>query len=106
MTLRALVEIGQPSPVEAARQGADARADGHLVVVEDDEEVLVQSAGIVQRLEDDPRRQGAVADDRNTVPLTFIGWGRGEGGLPLSRLHQQLIANLQAQGARDATAGM
>src|SRR5207237_559669 len=61
--LRAAVQVRQPRLVEAARQGADARADGHLVVVEDDEQVLVQPAGVVHGLEDDAGGEGAVADD-------------------------------------------
>ena len=65
VTLRVLVEIGQPGLVETRGQGADTRADRHLVVVEDDEQVLAQAAGVVERLEDDAGGQGPVADDRD-----------------------------------------
>ena len=52
---------------------------------------LLQAAGVVERLEDDARRQGAVADDRDAVAIV---------------LAQQLVADLQAQGAGDAAAGV
>ena len=63
MTLGVLVETRKPGPIEAPGQAADARTNGHLIVVQDHEQVLAQAAGIIEGLEDDARRQGAVADD-------------------------------------------
>ena len=48
---------------QQVRQRADVLRDGHLVVVQDHHQVLVQLAGVVQRLEGDPPRHGAVPDD-------------------------------------------
>ena len=45
----------------------------------------MQAAGVVERLEDDARGEGAVADDGDRVPLG---------------LADQLVADLQAQGRR------
>ena len=52
------------------------------VRIEDDEQVLVQPTAVVQRLEDDARRQGAIADHCDAVPLgsphpTLSPEGRG-----------------------------
>jgi hypothetical protein len=52
---------------EVARHRARRRRDRHLVVVEDDEEPLVQVAGVVHRLVGHARRQRAVADDGDDV---------------------------------------
>ena len=91
MTLGVLVETGKSGPVEATGQSADSRTDGHLVVVENDEQVLAQAAGVVESLEDDSRRQGAVADDRDRVVVA---------------LAEKLVADLEAQRTRDAAAGV
>ena len=60
---------GHPRLVEVVRQAADARADRHLVVVQDDQELLPEAAGVVQRLEDDARGERAVADHGHRVPI-------------------------------------
>ena len=52
---------------------------------------LFEAAGVVQRLEDDAGGQGAVADDRDAVAVVVA---------------EQVVADLQAQGAGDAAAGV
>ena len=47
----------------------------------------MQSAGVVERLEDDARGEGAVADDGDGVPVGIAG---------------HLVADLEAQGRRGA----
>ena len=51
-----VVRARHPRAIEVVGQAADSRADRHLVVVEDDQQLLSQSAGVVERLEDDARR--------------------------------------------------
>ena len=72
---------------EKGRHGPHVGGDGHAVVVEDDDEVLVEVAGVVQALEGDARGHGAVADHRDhlvPLPLQAAGaghpQGRGNGG--------------------------
>ncbi len=59
--------------VEVELQGADVGADGHLVVVEDDDEGRAQVPGLVERLEGDPAREGAVAEDADDVAAAVPG---------------------------------
>ena len=81
--LQAGVEVGHPQPVERFGQSAHAGADRHLVVVEDDDEVLLQPAGVVHGLEDHAAGEGAVADHGHDVAI-FFG-------------PQQIVAALHAQ---------
>ncbi len=90
-TLRALVKVGEPGAVEALRQGADARTNGHLVVIEDDQELPFEMAGIVERLEDDAGRQGAVAHDGHAITI---------------RVAHQLIARLEAERSGHRATGV
>jgi hypothetical protein len=48
---------------EVLRQRADRRADRHLVVVENDEQLRLALADVVQRLQAQATRDGGVADD-------------------------------------------
>ena len=67
--LAALVEAGHAALIEVLGQPAGARADGHLVVVEDDQDILAHAADVVERLEDDAAGQGPVADDRDRLAV-------------------------------------
>ena len=91
LLLGILVEVRHPPLVERMRQSAGARADRHLVVVENDEQVLLQPAGVVQRFEDDAARQGAVADDGDRFAVG---------------LAHQIVADLEAEHGRDRRAGV
>ena len=64
-----MVQVGAPGeqPREVGRHRADRRGDGHVVVVEDDDEPRVQRAGVVHRLIGHARRHRAVADDGDDV---------------------------------------
>ena len=64
-----VVGAGHPGAVEVVGQAADPWADRHLVIIQDDEQLLPQSAGVVERLEDDAGRERAVADDGHGVPV-------------------------------------
>ena len=86
------VELGRAEPVERFGQTADSRTDRHLVVVEDDDQVLLQTAGVVHGLEDDAAGKCPVADDRHDVPR-LLG-------------PQQVVAAAQAQGRSHAAAGV
>jgi hypothetical protein len=48
---------------EVAADGADRGADGHVVVVEDDQQVGVERAAVVERLKGHAGAERAVADD-------------------------------------------
>ena len=77
--------------VEVFGQGPDPRADRHPVVVEDHEEPLLQEAGVVEGLEDDSRREGAVPDDRDAPPVVVTG---------------EIVPAGKAERRRQAAAGM
>jgi hypothetical protein len=59
--------------VEVELQRADVGADGHLVVVDDHHQRRAQVAGLVERLEGDPARQGAVAEHADDVAVVLPG---------------------------------
>ena len=63
--LDARIERVHPHAIQRLGQAADPRADRHLVVVEHDDQVLLQAAGVVQCLQDDAGTEGPVADDRH-----------------------------------------
>ena len=84
------VELPAHQLGQVAVQRPHGRADAHVVVVQDDEQVGVGHAGVVQRLEGHARRHGAVADDGHRVAfLTALARGQRH-----------------AQRGRDAGAGM
>ncbi len=57
---------------EVTADGADRRADGHLVVIEDDQQVGVERAAVVERLEGHAGAERAVADDGDDMATQFI----------------------------------
>ena len=63
----------EADPVEVELQGADVGADRHLVVVEDDDQGRAQVAGLVEGLEGDPAREGAVAEHADDVAVVLAG---------------------------------
>src|SRR5579875_793776 len=91
MSFGSLVEIRQPRPIETLGQGTDTRTDGHLVVVEDDQQVFPQSAGIVECFKNDARRQRSIPDNCHAMAVV---------------LTEQIIAHLETEGAGNAAAGM
>ena len=52
---------------EISRKRADRRRNGHVVVIEDDDEARVHGARVVHGLVGHPSRHGAVADHGNHV---------------------------------------
>src|SRR5438128_9458269 len=77
--------------VQGPRQSAGARTDRHLIVVEDDKQLFVQPAGVIERLVNDARRQGAIAYDGDAIAVILAA---------------QLVADLETQGARDTASRM
>ncbi len=68
---------------EETGEGADIRRDRHLVVVEDDDQVAVEVAGVVEGLEGEAGGHRAVADHRDGPVRLFLdvaGQGHAEGG--------------------------
>ena len=68
---------------EKAGEGTDIRRDGHLVVVEDDDEILVEMAGVIQCLKGHACGHRTVADHGDGAILFFsqmLGKGNAEGG--------------------------
>ena len=90
--LQAGVEMSGTQVVERFGQPAHAGADRHLVVVENDEEIFFESAGVVHGLEHDAAREGAVAHDGDDVAI-FVG-------------PQQIIAALHPERGADAATGV
>ncbi len=73
--LEAGVHAVHAEPVEIVGHAADARADRHLVVVEDHQQALAELAGVVHRLVDDARGERAVANHRD-APAVVVGAGQ------------------------------
>ena len=63
----------QTDAVEVELEGADVGADGHLVVVEHHDQRRAQVTGLVERLEGDPAREGAVAEHADDVAAVLAG---------------------------------
>ena len=61
---------------EVLAHGTDIGVDGHLVVVEDDDELRAKVAGVVERLERLAARQRTVADDGDDLVLLPSGIAR------------------------------
>ena len=59
----------ESSAREVVRQRADVLRDRHVVVVQDDEQVDVEAAGVVQRFPGEARAHRAVADHRDHAPV-------------------------------------
>src|SRR6266568_9462813 len=91
MPFRALIERGQAGFVQASSQSAHPRADGHLVVIENHQQILAQSAGVVERLKNNARGQSAVADDGHTT---------------LVRAAEDLVADLESERAAQAASSV
>src|SRR3990172_1208271 len=80
------VELPGHQFVQVRGQRAHIRRDGHLIVVQNDHEVLLQMSGLVQSLERKPRGDGTVPDHRDhavvfalDVPRSRHPEGRGDG---------------------------
>ena len=68
---------------EVLGPGAHVGRNGHLVVVEDDDEPLPHVADLVEGLEGRPARQASVADDGDDVEVLLLlvpGHGHAQGG--------------------------
>ena len=89
--LQSRVEGVGAQPIQILPHAADSGADGHFVVVQDDQQTLVETADVVHRLEDDPRREGPVANHRHGISV------RGA---------QQLIAAAQPHDGGQAATGV
>ncbi len=90
VALEPVIKRSDAGLVEIVRQSADAGADPHLVVVEDHDHVFFETGRVVHRLEDDARRQRAIAQ-------------HGHGPAILS---QQIVTRLEAQHGRNARTGV
>ena len=55
--------------IEVFGKAPHARADRHLVVVQNHQQPLLQKTGVVERFEDDSRREGSVADDSDRAAI-------------------------------------
>ena len=76
---------------EVVAHGAHGRGDGHVVVVQDDDQVLVQTAGVVHRLIGHARAHGAVADHGDDLAV---------------RLPLEVAAHRKAEARRDGGRGV
>ncbi len=66
------VELAGHDPGQVIVQCPDVLGDGHLVVVEDHQHVLVDVTGVIERLERHPGRDGTIADHRyHLAPQSF-----------------------------------
>ncbi len=77
------VELAGQDLGEVVVHGADVGRNGHVVVVEDDEQVGVDGAGVVHGLEGHAAGDAAVADDGDHVvvpALEPVGDGHAQGG--------------------------
>ena len=67
--LRLPVDGRGTDAVEVVGERPDVRGDRHLIVVENDEQVLLENAGIVDGLNGNSGRHGSVADHADDAPV-------------------------------------
>src|SRR5512139_2143380 len=65
LLLELLEESAGQDPAQVVREGAHIGRDGHFVVIENDDEILLEMARVVEALEGKPACESAVADDGN-----------------------------------------
>ena len=84
------IKLTGESPVQIGGDGSNVLRDGHLIVVQDDQEVFPQPPGMVQAFQRHPGRHGPIPD--NTDDFMF--------------LRQLLTGSDQSKGCGDAGASM
>ena len=94
VALEPVVKRRDAGLVEILSQAADAGADPHLVVVEDDQQVFFQAGRVVHRFEHDAGGQGPVAQDGHGAAVSSTG------------VAQQIVGRLEAEHGRNARAGV
>ena len=67
-----VVGLARPHASEIARQTADIVGDRHVIVVEDDEDIVVQMAGVIESLEGHACGHRSVADDSDAISLILL----------------------------------
>ena len=65
-----VVGVGAKS-IEVTGDRSDAGADRHLVVIENDQQILVQFTGVIHRLKDNPAGKSSIADHRDASAMRF-----------------------------------
>ena len=65
----AIVETAGKHPRQIIAYRTDRIGDGHVVVIEYHQQIHIQGASMIQRLEGHTRRQGAIANNGNVLPL-------------------------------------
>ena len=85
------VERIRPQLVQIFAHPADARADRHLVVIQNHQQLVLQMTDVVHRLPDDPRWEGSVTDDSYGMAIGFA---------------RQFVTTSQPHDRRDACSGM
>ena len=95
-------------PVEIGGEGADVRGDAHLVVVEDDDQVLLAVSGPVEPLEGHPGGHRPVADDGDDPEILALQAARlghprrrGDGGPAVPHVEDVVGALLPLREAAD-----
>ncbi len=103
-----VVAVGADA-VEIGVQRADVVGDALIVVVEDDDELFVQRASVVDGFERHAAGERAVADDRDDVEGLALEVARGgeaqrggDRGAGVARAEDVVLALLAAQVAREA----
>ena len=71
---RRRIEAPRHQPREIAVERAHRRGDGHVVVVQDHEQIGVHHAGVVEGFERHARRHGAVANHRDDMAFLPAGF--------------------------------
>ena len=73
---RSRIKLAAHELREIPVQRADRRADRHVVVVQDHQQVALGDAGVVQCLEGHAGTHGAIADDRHRLAVLALVTGR------------------------------
>ena len=109
LVLDAVVGPARRNPQQVVVDGAEVPVDGDVVVVEDDEDVSVAGAGVVEAFPGQAAGHGAVADHGHCLVLPALhpgahgkAQGGGDGGRAVADAESVVGALVPAREAADA----
>ena len=108
VVLNELHRLTQPHPVQVGGEGANRRADRHVVVVQNHQQIGArQVAGVVDRLQGHASGEGSIADHRDAFEMLLTGiTGQGHpqgsrdarGSVPRAEMVEAALAAFEITG--------
>ena len=107
--LEAVVDLPRDNAIEVASNGANVRRNRHLVVVQDDQQLLLKMSSLVDPFQRDAACEAAIANDRDNMKVLLgqvashdHSQGSGNRSRSMSHVKSVIDAFLAAWEAGDA----